>query len=544
MPSLSPKSIVSKLLLWSCVSVVVVIAAIVFFIKMSMIPQLTDKALAAQTSALAHMLKGAMDDEALWSEAALAREDLLDASSNGGKTVATLFIVKDGKYVRAATTLKKEDGTRAVGTMLDPQSAAAGALAAGQEYSGQITLFKRPHMASYVPVSFANGTRGAVFVGIDYGSADDMLSLAQRMVYVVTAVGVAGVALLALGLAYAIRVIVARRLATFRTMAEDLASGRGDLTVRLDTASGDELAHVAQAFNVFLGKLHDMFVDFKREAERMSASARRIGSVVHETNEQVQAQQEVSGTVATAVGQISRSINEVAGHAANSKVSAHAVEQRTAQGVDDLSGLSLSLRKTEEAITTVSEMTRTFLDEVAQIDQLVGLVSEIAAQTNLLALNAAIEAARAGEAGRGFAVVADEVRKLATRSNDTATSIRDNTLRLGEQSDRVSQAMSGSEQSLLDCVERMSKVQARLAEIATLVGDVAGGSDEVATMVAQQSASAQEIVASTEALTHSGVGTVRQMEIASAIAAELEHVSLQINDALEGFRTQAAPPAA
>ena len=538
MPSLSPKSIASKLLLWSCVSAVVVIAAIVSFIKLSMIPQLTDKALAAQTSALAHMLKGAMDDEAQWSESALAREDLLDASSNAGKTVSTLFVVKDGQYVRVATTLKKEDGSRAVGTTLDPQSAAAKALAAGSEYSGQVTLFKRPHMASYVPVSFANGTRGAVFVGIDYGSADDMLGLAHRMVYVITLVGIVGVVLLALGLAYAIRVIVSNRLAAFRSTSEDLANGRGDLTVRLDASSGDELAHVASAFNVFLGKLHDMFVEFKGEAGQMSSSAQRIGSVVHETNDQVHAQQAVCGTVAAAVGQISASIDEVAGHAARSKESAHAVERRTVQGVDDLSALSLSLRDTGAAVATVGEMMRSFLDDVGQINQLVGLVSEIADQTNLLALNAAIEAARAGEAGRGFAVVADEVRKLATRSNEAAASIRANTLRLGEQSDKVAGAMSGSETSLQDCIDRMALVQAHLGEIAALVGDVATRSDEVASMVAQQSASSQEIVASTESLKHANESTVHQMDIAASIATELERVSHTMSEALAAFRTR------
>ncbi len=538
MSSLMPKSIASRLLVWSSLSAVVVIAAIVAFIEFSMIPQLTDQALAAQTSALANTLKGAMGDEAQWSDVALAREDLLDASSNSGRNVATLFMFKDGQYVRAATTLKKEDGTRAIGTVLDPQSAAAQALLAGREFVGKITLFKRPHMASYVPVSFPSGKRGAVFVGIDYGSADEMLDLAHRMVYVISGVGIVGVVLLALGLAYAIRVIVSNRLAAFRSTSEDLANGRGDLTVRLDASSGDEVAHVANAFNVFLGRLHDMFVEFKGEAEQMSSSAQSIGSVVHETNGQVHAQQAVCTRVAAAVGQISVSIDEVAGHAARSKESAHAVEQRTAQGVDDLSALSASLRNTESAVATVGEMMRDFLDDVGQINALVGLVSEIADQTNLLALNAAIEAARAGEAGRGCAVVADEVRKLATRSNEAAGSIRANTLRLGEQSDKVAGAMAGSEASLQDCIDRMAQVQARLGEIAALVGDVAGRSDEVAAMVSQQSASAQDIVASTESLTHANEGTVRQMDIAASIATELERVSHTMSQALAAFRTR------
>ena len=531
------QSIASKLLFWSCLSATIVIAAIVAFIKFSMIPQLTDQALASQTSALAHTLKGLYGNEAQWTAQALAREDLLDASSNGGKTAATLFVFKDGRYVRAVTTLKKEDGTRAIGTSLEPDSAAAKALAAGNEFSGQVTLFQRLHMASYLPVAFANGTRGAIFVGIDYSSADDMLALAHRMVFVVIAVGVFGIVLLAGGLAYAIRIVVADRLRAFLSMAQGLTSGKGDLTLRLDEASGDELAQVAGAFNAFLGKLHDMFVEFKGEAGQMGSSAHRLGAVVQQTNAQVLAQQEVTGKVAASVEQITASINEVAGHSARAKASSHSVKQRTEQGVVELSSLSTSLTQTEASIAAVGELTRSFINDVGKIDELVTLVSEIASQTNLLALNAAIEAARAGEQGKGFAVVADEVRKLATRSDQTASSIRENTLRLGEQSDQVSGAMAGGEASLQDCVERMSKVEASLNEIDALITAVAGGADEVATMVAEQSAASHDIAQSMESLALSGDGTASQMGITATIASELESVSQTMSVALAGFKT-------
>jgi len=534
----SPKSISSKLLLWSCLSALIAIAAIVAFIQVSMIPQLTDKALESQTSAMAHSLKGMFGSASQWTEEALSKEDILDSTTNGGKMVATLFVVKNGQYIRAATTLKKEDGTRAVGTALDPGSPAAKVLSTGQEYTGPITLFKRRHMASYVPVSFDDGTRGAVFVGIDYSSADDMLVLAHRMVYVTIVVGVIGVVLLAVGLAYAIQKVLTNRLGAFVSMAEGLAAGKGDLTVRLDTSSDDELARVARAFNVFLGMLHDMFVDFKTEAGQMGASAHSLGSVVHQTNQQAHSQQDVTSKVATAVEQISVSITEVAGHAARSKESSHSVKQSITAGGADLSSLSASLAKTEGAIAEVSEMTRSFIQNVGEINKLVALVSEIANQTNLLALNAAIEAARAGELGRGFAVVADEVRKLATRSNETASAIRETTEHLREQSDRVSQAMAGSEESLRDCMERMSKVNDSLGAIDGQINEVAAGSDDVATMVAEQSVASQDIAQSMESLAITTESTVSQMNIAATVAAELEDVSKTMTAALSGFTTR------
>ena len=222
--NLKSKSIATKLLLASSLSAVIIVVAIVSFIKFSMIPRLTDQALADQTSALAHSLKGMQGSPEQWTKEILALEDVLDPFSNGGQKVATLFILQDGKFIRAATTLKRDDGSRAVGTALDPSSEAARALAAGKEYSGPITLFGRLHMATYLPVAFDNGLRGAVFVGIDYSSADPMLALAHQMDYVVIGVGVVAIVLLGVGLVFSIRVEAAHRETQdiFRTTQDGL----------------------------------------------------------------------------------------------------------------------------------------------------------------------------------------------------------------------------------------------------------------------------------------------------------------------------------
>ena len=531
------KSISTKLLFWSCLATIVVVTAIVAFIQFSMIPQMTDKALEGQTRALASSLKGTFGNEQQWTEENLSRPDLLDSATSGGSAVATLFVLKDGEYVRSTTTLKKDDGSRASGTTLDRSSLAAKALFSGKDYSGPITLFGRPHMATYLPVTLANDKQGAVFVGIDYNSADDMLEVAQQMVLVVSAVGLLGVIVLAVILAFAIRSIVSKRLGTFAVMAEDLARGRGDLTVRLDTSRGDELARVAQAFNAFLEILHGMFVDFKAEAEQMGASSRDLGSVVNQTNGQIHSQQSVTEKIAAAIEQISVSIDEVAGHAARSKESSSLVKQSTVQGVTDLGTLSATLGETESSIGKASEMTKSFISDVGKIDDLVTLVSDIANQTNLLALNAAIEAARAGEAGRGFAVVADEVRKLATRSNDTVASIRATTERLSDQSDHVSRAMERGESSLNECVVRMTKLNQGLADIDLQIDTVASGADNVASMVSEQSAAVQEIAQSMESLAITGESTAGQMDVASNIAIQLADISHVMSKSLNDFRT-------
>ena len=126
---LKSKSIATKLLLSSTLSAAVIIVGIVTFVKLSMIPQLTTQALKEQTQALALSLKGVRSEAAQWREDALAKDNILDSFSNNDKGVATFFLQKNDQYIRVATTLKKDDGSRAIGTALDPNTEAFKALA-------------------------------------------------------------------------------------------------------------------------------------------------------------------------------------------------------------------------------------------------------------------------------------------------------------------------------------------------------------------------------------------------------------------------------
>jgi methyl-accepting chemotaxis protein len=531
------ESIAARLLLWSCSAAFLVILAIVLFIRFAMIPQMTDEALMAHTETLSLTIKGAFSDPAKWSDAALARPEALDAITDNGRTIATLFVAKGDDFIRAATTLKKEDGTRAIGTRLDPATPAFRALSQGQAYTGQIELFKHPHVASYQPVTLPDGRRGAVFVGVGYDSANGMVKLAKRMSLIVALAGTLGVALLAACLAFAIRAVLTRRLASFARMTTSLASGKGDLTLRLDASSHDELGRVATAMNTLLDLLHDMFANFKSSAAQIHASSRDLGEVIESTNGQILTQQTLTAQVADAMERISVAIEEIRERSAQSKTTSHEAEAGTARSVADLRELSGSLGETEHSITTATRLTETFLRDVAQIDTLIALVSEIAEQTNLLALNAAIEAARAGESGRGFAVVADEVRKLANRSAETVIRIRDTTSRLSVQSSQVSGAMDSGERSLHQSVECLHQVEEALNGIQTLALQMAQGADNVADRVGQQALAVQEVAASMASLAEASENTAHQMGLGAKIAAGFRAGSDSLNETLNGFRT-------
>ncbi|MBE9608561.1 Cache 3/Cache 2 fusion domain-containing protein [Chitinilyticum piscinae] len=238
MKRFSLHSTATRLLLASCVVAVLVVTTIVLFVKLALIPQLTEQALKNQTYALAYSLKNAFSSPEQWTEANLSQQNgLLDGYSNEGKGTATLFLFKNGEYTRMSTTLLKEDGTRAVGTILKPESPAAQALKAGKTYVGPIELFGRPHMATYLPVQFANGVKGSVYIGVDYQSADPMVALSRQMDWMVLGVGGTCVLLLVLGFGFAMRVEQNSREIEdiMRTMQEGLFLLDGELRVGRQT---------------------------------------------------------------------------------------------------------------------------------------------------------------------------------------------------------------------------------------------------------------------------------------------------------------------
>lgn len=259
---LKSKSIATRLLLLSALSAVLVIVSILAFIKLSVLPRMTDRALENQTTAVASALKGIYSNGNLWTDQALSRPDVLttlDAFSNEGNASATLFVLKDGEYRRMATSLKKEDGSRAIGTRLEPTSPAAIALQKGQTYLGPNMLFGRLHMTTYIPVAFSNGIKGSVYVGIAYDSADPTLVLAKQLDYMVYIVGAVSLLLLGTGLYFSIRVERTHRETEdiMRTTQEGLFLLDTDLRMGTQTsqALGKILGFEVKAGDHFLERL-------------------------------------------------------------------------------------------------------------------------------------------------------------------------------------------------------------------------------------------------------------------------------------------------
>lgn len=293
-----------------------------------------------------------------------------------------------------------------------------------------------------------------------------------------------------------ISVIVSRAILPLQHIAaslQDVAAGGGDLTARLSVESQDEVGEVAKAFNQFMDKLHPLMVDIRSSAQTVQSAATGLDQQTSLASNQMQTHCLETDKVVTAVTEMSATAREVAN---NTHATAQAIDSANAQiseaqvevnhAIEGIGKLVDEVNITSDAISQLSQQT----DQITKVLQVIG---EIAEQTNLLALNAAIEAARAGEQGRGFAVVADEVRSLASRTQNSTLEIGDMLKQLQNGVARAVTTMSASqergEQTALESVQ----IKESLAGIQSAVEMIRDMGIQTASAAEQQSAVAEDI---------------------------------------------------
>jgi len=323
-------------------------------------------------------------------------------------------------------------------------------------------------------------------------SSKTLLSTISTTKQVVSILLTVGIVLGGIG-AWLMVLVIVRPLNIAVAAMKDIAEGEGDLTERLKVSGRDETADLARAFNQFIEKIHATISQVAGSTSQLTTAAEQMSLVTHETNNGVNKQKIETEQVASALNEMTATVMEVA---RNAESAADAANQADIQASEGKNIVALTIDSINTLATEVENAANVIQDvekDSAEIGSVLEVIQGIAEQTNLLALNAAIEAARAGEQGRGFAVVADEVRNLASRTQESTEEIRKMIERLQAGSHNAVIVMEEGRNRAKESVDQAAKTGSALERITSAVADINSMNNQIATAAHQQGIVAEEI---------------------------------------------------
>jgi len=533
--------------------------------------------------------------------------------------VATVFVRSGDDFIRISTSLTKQDGSRAIGTVLDRQGPAYSRVVGGQTYIGRAVLFDRSYMTQYSPVRDAGGKVIAVlFIGFDYTAAQNaqfdnlkrfrigqtgslalldeqkhwlvppagvqapdqsvavMLDLAKtpgkgrfwsdkhedfysvsvpfdggpwavvasmpkaEIRAVTWSVGTRLVigSLLAMLLAVGATVWLLRsKLAPLSDLVRQAeALGAGDLSARLNVASHDEIGQLARSFNQMGEALSTMVSHIRKASEEVNGRAQALSGLSGGAYEGMEQQSGEITSMAGAVEEFSATSLNIADNMGNTERMAQENAQQTRIGRNSMAQASSSLEHIATALNSTATVINTLGQRSQEIGGIVGVITSIAEQTNLLALNAAIEAARAGEQGRGFAVVADEVRNLASRTRQATDEISGMIQSIQQETGNAISTMEQGNALMQEGLSRNADVASALARIDEQSRSAGQQFAAITTATQEQSSTATLLSSNLQSI---ALANSEQREVVSNLAItakELETLAAGLREEVDRFR--------
>ena len=318
---------------------------------------------------------------------------------------------------------------------------------------------------------------------------------------------------------------------------KDIAQGEGDLTQRVEVNSGDEIGQLGTWFNTFVTRIHDVIAQVSNNANEVAAAATEIAASSEEIARGMNEQSMQINQVSSAVEEMSASVVEVARKSADASDSAKQSGQIAVEGGDVVDQTIAGMRSINDAVSSSADSVQELGKRGEQIGEVIAVINDIADQTNLLALNAAIEAARAGEHGRGFAVVADEVRQLADRTTQATNEIAGSIQAIQSETSTAVQKMNAGTEQVTQGVEGAEQAGSALKQIVQSAQDVSQMVEGIAASAKEQSTASDEVSRSIEQIAMVTRQTSEGTSQAATAAGQLSGRAETLQQLVSQFKT-------
>lgn len=347
----------------------------------------------------------------------------------------------------------------------------------------------------------------------------------------------AGIVVIIMVVTYVLlRNIVLKPLAKMSDISRDIAKGEGDLTKRVPAEGNDELAHMGGYFNEFIEKLQHMIKKVAHVTDKVASASVELSATAEEISKGTDTLTSRASQTAAAVEEMNATVGQVAQNSGKAASLAQDTVKTAQEGGTVVSSTISGMQQLSEAVSNSATIISDLGKSSDQIGEIVRTIEDIADQTNLLALNAAIEAARAGEQGRGFAVVADEVRKLAERTTKATKEIGDMIRQIQHDTRGAVDSMQQGTQKVTAGVDLVNKTGEALSQIVRMVSESADMIRQIAVASEQQSVATQQIASDIENVAKVTKESSSGAHESAKASQDLSQLAVELQGIVGGFK--------